>query len=127
MDKTASSMRTNPSLGGCNILWLPTRGSQGGSPEGPNKLRCKNSASRTKGNILSKAVTLGHKPPKGSKEKPNFPLIPKSMIKAPASHVKKFFYSILFKGGVIHPAEAGLQELRDFALRAAPPHVRPLG
>jgi hypothetical protein len=89
MSKTASLMRTIPSLEGSNILWFPTRGSRGGSPEGPNKLRCKNSAPRTKGNILSWEVTLGHKPPRGSKEEPNFPLIPEGVIKVPLLDVKK--------------------------------------
>jgi hypothetical protein len=28
---------------------------------------------------------------------------------------------------VVHPAEVGLQGLRDFALRAAPLHLRALG
>jgi acetylornithine deacetylase/succinyl-diaminopimelate desuccinylase-like protein len=32
---------------------------------------------------------LGHKPTRGSKEKPNFPFIPKGMIKAPASRINR--------------------------------------
>jgi hypothetical protein len=123
--KTASSMRTNPSLGGCNILWRSTSESQGGFPEGPNKLRCKNSAPRTKGNILSKEVTRGLKPPGGNKEEPNFPLIPKGMIKAPLEHVKKNLRrrsdpqgatraSRFFPSGRPAPREgAGLKSLRS--------------
>ena len=41
-----------------------------------------------KGNILSRGFIFGHKP-RGNKEKPNFPLIPKGMIKALLSHVMR--------------------------------------
>jgi hypothetical protein len=53
-------------------------------------------ASRTKGNILSREVTLGHTPPRGNKEEWNFPLLPKSRIKAPASFVKTFLQAPFF-------------------------------
>jgi hypothetical protein len=53
-------------------------------PRGAEQAAMSEFTSRTKGNILSKEVILGLKPPRSNKEEPNFPLIPKSMIKAPS-------------------------------------------
>jgi hypothetical protein len=60
-------------------------------PRGAEQAAMSEFTSRTKGNILSREVTLGHIPPRGNKENRNFPLIPKGMIKAPSQDVKNTF------------------------------------
>lgn len=64
-------------------------------PRGAEQTVMSEFASRTKGNILCREVTLSHRPPRGDKEDRNFPLIPKGMIKAPFEHVKNISNELL--------------------------------
>jgi hypothetical protein len=89
MGKTASSMRTNRLWEGAISFGFLPAGAREDSQRGRTSCDVRIQHPGPKGNILSWEVTLGHKPPGGNKEEPNFPLIPEAMIKAPFEHVKK--------------------------------------